>query len=852
MNRTPADVSFDAPLSSSAVTVIVASPRDTPVTVSVFPSTDTVATSSSLDSAVTSCLSPLSPSVTSTVTVRVPGGARGTVTSEIEATTGRLFGTVALNRTPADVSFDASLSSSAVTVIVASPRDTPVTVSVLPSTDTVATLLSLEIAVTSCVSPLSLSVTSTVTVRVPGGARGTVTSEIEATTGRLFGTVALNRTPADVSFDASLSSSAVTVIVASPRDTPVTVSVLPSTDTVATLLSLEIAVTSCVSPLSPSVTSTVTVAVPGGSRGTVTSEIGPTTGWLFGTVTSNSADPDAPQRSVAVTVTVAVPRDTPRTVTVLPDTDTVATSSSLDSALTVCVSPLSLSVTLAVRVPVDPRDTVRSEIEPTVGPLFGTVALNVTATEAALSARLLSLAVTDIVAVPHATPVTVTVLPVTLTVATSSSLDSALTSCVSPESPSFTVAVLVAVDPRGTVTSEIESTTGRLFGTVTSNSTSGEVPQLSDAVTVIVAVPRDTPVTVSVLPDTDTVATVTSSELAETVGLSPPDTDTVRATFDPRGTVASEMEPTVGPLPDTATSNSSASDVSFDFELLSFAVTVTVAVPHDTPVTVRVVPFTETVATPVASEVADTVCVSPESPSVTATFRVTVRPFDTVASSIAPTAGRLFGTVTSNSSAAEVALSAPLWSFAVTEIVAVPRDTPVTVSGLPVADTVATPAASELARTVCVVSPASASVTLTATDSVDSRDTVASSMAPTAGRLFGTVTSNSTAAEAALSAALSSVAVTSTVASPRDTPVSVSVLPSTDTVATPLSSELADTACVSSESSSVTVTATVAVAPAATDWSEMAETTGRSFGAANVTVTASDQTLQSVLHARAR
>ena len=281
------------------------------------------------------------------------------------------------------------------------PAATPLTVSVLPDTETVATELASELAATVCVSPLSpvcvspLSPSVTLAVRVPVDSRATVKAEIGPNTGRLFGTVAANVTAADVAFDAPLLSSALTVIVASPRETAFSVSVLPSTITVATSASLDLAVTVCASPTSPSATVTPavtpTVPVPG-ARGNVTSEMESTSGRLFGTAAVNvtAADVafDAPLLSVALTVIVASPRETAFSVSVLPSTVTVATPLSLEVAVTVCVSPLSLSVTLAVRVPVDPRDTVKSEIGPTTGRLFGAANVTVTASDQRLHSTL--------------------------------------------------------------------------------------------------------------------------------------------------------------------------------------------------------------------------------------------------------------------------------------------------------------------------------------------------------------------------------------------------------------------------------------------------------------------------------
>ena len=80
-----------------------------------------------------------------------------------------------------------------------------------------------------------------------------------------------------------------------------------------------------------------------------------------------------------------------------------------------------------------------------------------------------------------------------------------------------------------------------------------------------------------------------------------------------------------------------------------------------------------------------------------------------------PTTGRLLVvTVTANVRAAEVASGPPLSSVAVTAIVVEPRSSPVTISRVPVADTVATTVSVDVAVSVCT-SRASASVTSTCT-----------------------------------------------------------------------------------------------------------------------------------------
>ena len=71
--------------------------------------------------------------------------------------------TVAMKVTGSDTWLSAPLRSSAVTVILAPPTETPVIVSVEPFTATDAIVLSADLAVISCMSPSSASVTSTVT-----------------------------------------------------------------------------------------------------------------------------------------------------------------------------------------------------------------------------------------------------------------------------------------------------------------------------------------------------------------------------------------------------------------------------------------------------------------------------------------------------------------------------------------------------------------------------------------------------------------------------------------------------------------------------------------------------------------
>ena len=91
-----------------------------------------------------------------------------------------------------------------------------------------------------------------------------------------------------------------------------------------------------------------------------------------------------------------------------------------------------------------------------------------------------------------------------------------------------------------------------------------------------------------------------------------------------------------------------------------------------------------------------------------------------------------------NTTALDVAFGPPLSSVAVTAIVVEPRSSPVRISRVPVADTVATTVSVDVAVSVCT-SRASASVTSTCTVDVAPVGTVQSAIAATAGGLFGTV-----------------------------------------------------------------------------------------------------------------
>ena len=805
-NVAGSEVAFAAPLSSVAVTVIVAVPAATPATSISSPDTDTVATPRSVEFADTVCVSSASASVTPAVAVRVVPAASSM--SPSAPTTGRLLVvTVTANVRAAEVASGPPLSSVAATVTVVLPRATPVIVSRVPDTATVAMDASAEDAATVCVSPASGSAMPGSNVTVSPTA--TVTAVTASTDGRLFGTVARNVSGADSALPAPLSSVAATVIVAVPRPTPRGYAYLPDVVTDATDVSSELADSVWASPASASETGTGTVCT--APFDTVRSAIAPTAGRLFGTVTWNVAGAeaafDAPLSSVAVTDTVAVPRCSASTFTRPPVAYASAVGLSSEPADRVCASSASASVTSTSTVSVTPFATVRSAMGATTGRALPTVTPNTTALDVAFGPPLSSVAVTAIVVEPRSSPVRISRVPVADTVATTVSVDVAVSVCTSRASASVTSTCTVDVAPVGTVQSAIAATAGGLFGTVAVNVAGVEVafdsPLSSVAHTVTVVVPRPTPISVGRPSRSPTPATARSVDVAVSacvsrpsasvtstpivdvaVGacMSPSTTNVDVAAFD---TMRSAIASNTGRLFCTVAVNVRAADAAFGASLSSVARTVTVAVPRPTPRTVTRFPVTDTVATDVSSDVAVTVCVSPASASVTVTTGADVEPFDTSMSAIAATAGRLFGTVAVNVAGADVAFDAPLSSVAFTVIVAVPRPTPRTVIRFPVTVTVATDVSLDTAISVSATPPHASSVTVTSRVAVEPFATSMPVIGPTTGRSFGTVAVNVRAAEVAFHAPLSSVACTVTVAVPHR-PSLVAVEPfSTSTSARP-------------------------------------------------------------------
>ena len=151
---------------------------------------------------------------------------------------------------------------------------------------------------------------------------------MSATIGPRFGTV----TSKDCSAVSPPGSRAVTVTVASPFAAATIRTESPFASARATSGSDDAAASASGSP-SGSLKWAATPIVTESPTSSRRSSIAPTAaGPRFGTETSNICRADRPPGSVAVTVTVAVPRDIARTVTTLPATAAATTPASEDAA----------------------------------------------------------------------------------------------------------------------------------------------------------------------------------------------------------------------------------------------------------------------------------------------------------------------------------------------------------------------------------------------------------------------------------------------------------------------------------------------------------------------------------------
>ena len=335
------------------------------------------------------------------------------------------------------------LPSFAVTVMVAVPALWARTVRLAPpvATDAVATALSEDWAVMVRVSPsASLNTVSRRTRRVSPGSSLLMSAMADATVGaRLAAAVTVTSKASDAV--PPLPSLAVTVMVAVPALWARTVRLAPpvATDAVATALSDDLAVMVRVSPSGSSNTpDSDTWRVSPGLRSLMSEMADATVAWAFSssTVTVKVSDTVPPLPSFAVTVMVAVPSPTARTVSAVWAAFSVAVATAFFDEPAVMVSA-SLSASLNTpdsdtwRVSSGARPSMSASAEATVGALLGSSTVTSKASDTVPS--LPSFAVTVTVAVPALTAVTVTLAPpdATDTVATAVSDDSAVTVSVS-------------------------------------------------------------------------------------------------------------------------------------------------------------------------------------------------------------------------------------------------------------------------------------------------------------------------------------------------------------------------------------------------------------------------------------
>ena len=232
------------------------------------------------------------------------------------------------------------------------------------------------------------------------------------------------------------------------------------------------------------------------------------TGARLGTSTTKLCWAVRPPGSLAVTVTVVLPGDTPVTRALLPEIDIVATLAFADSAVWVSASPSgSLKYRDTSIRTVSPAKSSWSGIAPTAtGARLGT-----STTKLCWAVRPPgSLAVTVTVVLPGDTPVTRALLPEIDIVATLAFADSAVWVSASPSgSLKYRDTSIRTVSPAKSSWSGIAPTaTGARLGTLTVKTCCAVRPSGSLAVTVTVVLPWDTPVTNALLPEIDTVATL--------------------------------------------------------------------------------------------------------------------------------------------------------------------------------------------------------------------------------------------------------------------------------------------------------------------------------------------------------
>ena len=495
--------------------------------------------------------------------------------------------------------------------------------------------------------------------------------------------------------------------------------------------------------------------------------------------------PVRPPGSVAVTVTVAVPPAWPTRVRLLRDSQRDTTSAFDVSAEYLSASPSgSLKYSATSKLTDRPASRFWAGIEPTGAGARLDVTVTFTLCVALRPSG--SVAVTVTVTVPRAPATMVRLLRDIDTETTPASEDVAAYSSASPSgSLKYRATSSRLVRPGLMFWAGIEpACAGARLGTSTVTSTLCVAlrPSGSVALTVTVAVPSATPVSVSVLPDIDTDTAWAFDVVAAYRSTSPSGSLKYEATSSvavlPTSTLRAGIEP-------------AGAGARLDFTVTSalcvpvrppgsVAVTVTVAVPSATATMVRLLPDIDTETTPTFDEVAAYRSASPsESLKYEAMSSVTVRPTLRLSTGSEPTgAGALLGVCTVTPTVC-VALR-PSGSVAVTTAVAAPSSTPTRVRLLPDIDT-------ETTLGYAVVTPyrsasPSGSLKYDAMSSVTGRPTSmfwVGTEPTSTGAPLDVCTVTPTVCVALRRSG--SVAVTITVAVPSATPTSVRLLPDIDT-----------------------------------------------------------------------
>ena len=401
--------------------------------------------------------------------------------------------------------------SVAVTVTVAVPFAIAVTVTTLPDTETLATAGLDDVAACASASPSGSSKWLATSTSAVLSTATSMSSTSPTATGARLGTV----TWKDCSAESPSVSVAVTEIVTVPFATPVTITTLPDTETLATSGLDEVAAYASASPSGSSKWAATSTSAALSTATSISSTSPTATGARLGTVTWKDCSAESPSVSVAVTVTVAAPFVTAVTLNTLPETETVAMAGLDEVAAYASASPSGSSKRAATSTSaVLSTATSMSSTWPTaVGVRFGTVTWKLRSAESSPG----SLAVTVTVTAPLATAVTVTTLPAISTPATLASDDVAEYASACPSGSVKYEETSVASDSPTEIVAGamVPIGCGARFGTTTSKFCWPSIPPGSRAFRVIDALPGETAVTVTFVPEMETVVTPLFDETAE-------------------------------------------------------------------------------------------------------------------------------------------------------------------------------------------------------------------------------------------------------------------------------------------------------------------------------------------------